>query len=202
MRAFELPPGALYRRACWREVGLCRLVGLRPVFQGFTFPLAMFLASFLFDCVGWFVTAPEVLRVVSVGRWMLREDQIQEFRGEDMVVRVDFVLLGVIRDTMTGMFSWASREDILMMEDFQSAAEVAFAWLPAGSPVGVIDVVFVEYLGYAREDFSPFLVGVCMSDHVAPRAVLLLRWIERELLCRREATVRRCVFHVTGSTVI
>ena len=47
MRAFELPPGALYRRAYWREVGLSRLVGLRPVFQGFTFPLAMFLASFL-----------------------------------------------------------------------------------------------------------------------------------------------------------
>ncbi len=68
MCAFELPPEALYRRACWREVGLCRLVGLRPVFQGFTFPLAMFLAGFLLDCVGWFVTAPGVLRVVSVGR--------------------------------------------------------------------------------------------------------------------------------------
>jgi hypothetical protein len=178
MRAFELPPGALYRRAYWRGVGLCRVVGLKPVFHGFTFPLAMFLASFLVDCVCWFVTAPGVLRVVSVGRWMLREDQIQqEFRGEDMVVRVDFVLLVVIRDTMTGMFSWASREDILMMEDFLSTAEVAFAWLPAGSPAEVIDVVFVEYLGYAREDFSPFLVGVCMSDHVAPRAVLLLRWL-------------------------
>jgi hypothetical protein len=69
MRAFELPPGALYRRAYWREVGLCRLVCLGPVFQGFTFPLAMFLAGFLCDCVGWFVTAPGVLRVVSVGRW-------------------------------------------------------------------------------------------------------------------------------------
>ncbi len=80
-----------------------RLSGLRPVFQGFTFPLAMFVASFLFECVCWFVTPPGVLRVGSVGRWMLREDQIQEFRGEDMVV--DFVLLVVIRYTMTVMFS-------------------------------------------------------------------------------------------------
>ena len=119
-----------------------------------------------------------------------------------MVVRVDFVLLHVVRDTMTGMFSWASREDILTMEDFLEAVDLAFAWLPAGSPVAVIDVVFTEYLGYAREDFSPFLVAVCVTDHVAPRAVLMLRWIERGLLCRREATVRRCVFHVTGSTVI
>jgi hypothetical protein len=162
----------------------------------------MFLAGFLLDWVGWFVTAPGVLRVVSVGRWMLREDQIQEFRGKHMVVRVDFVLLRVVRDTMTGTFSWATREDILTMEDFLLSAEEAFAWLPAGSPAAVIDVVFTEYLGYAREDFSPFLVAVCMTDHVAPRAVLMLRWIERGLLCRREATVRRCVFHVTGSAVI
>jgi hypothetical protein len=201
MCAFELPSGGLDRRVCWAWVGLGCLFGLRPIFQGFTFPLAMFLASFLVDCVCWVVTAPGMLGVVSVGRWMLREDQIQEFRGEDMVVRVDVVLL-VVRDTMTGMFSWASREDILTMEDFLSSAEEAFAWLPAGSPAEAIDVVFIEYLGYAREDFSPFLVAVCMSDHVAPRAVLLLRWIERGLRCRREATVRRCVFHVTGSAVI
>ncbi len=133
---------------------------------------------------------------------MLREDQIQEFRGKHLVVRVDFVLLRVVRDTMTGMFSWATREDILTMEDFLLCAEEAFAWLPAGSPAAVIDVVFTEYLGYAREDFSPFLVAVCMTDLVAPRAVLMLRWIERGLLCRRETTVRRCVFHVTGSAVI
>jgi hypothetical protein len=201
MRAFELPPGALYRRAYWREVGLGCLVGLRPVFQGFTFPLAMFLASFLLECGCWFVTAPGVLIVGCVGRWMLREYQIQEFRGEDMVVRVDFLLM-VVRYTMTGMFSWASREDILMMEDFLEAVDSAFAWLPAGSPVDVVDVVYAEYLRYAREDFSPFLVGVCMGDHAAPRAVLLLRWVEVQLLGRREATVRRCVYFVTGSAVI
>ena len=201
MRAVGLPVGALCRRAYWREVGLGRSVGVRPVSQGFTFPLAMFLASFLLDCVGWFVTAPGVLRVVSVGRWMLREDQIQEFRGEDMVVRVDFVLM-VVRYFMTGMFSWASREDILTMEDFLEAVDLAFAWLPAGSPVELVDSVYAEYLRYAREDFSPFLVGVCMGDHAAPRAVLLLRWVELQLRGRREATVRRCVYFVTGSAVI
>jgi hypothetical protein len=100
---------------------------------------------------------------------MLWEDQIHEFWGEDMVVRVDFVLLVVIRDIMTGMFKWASREEVLMMEDFLVAVDVAFAWLPAGSPAEVVDGVFFEYLGYAREDFSPVLVGVCVSDHVAPR---------------------------------
>ena len=133
---------------------------------------------------------------------MLREDQIQKFRGEDMVVRVDCVLLVVIRWTMTGMFRWAVREDILTMEDFLEAVDVAFAWLPAGSPLEVVDGVYAEYLGYAREDFSPFLVGVCMGDHVAPRAVLLLRWIELQLLVRRDATVRRCVYFITGSAVI
>jgi hypothetical protein len=133
---------------------------------------------------------------------MLREDQIQKFRGEDMVVRVDCVLLVVIRWTMTGMFRWAVREDILTMEDFLEAVDVAFAWLPAGSPLEVVDGVYAEYLGYAREDFSPVLVGVCMGDHVAPRAVLLLRWVELQLLGRRDTTVRRCVYFVTGSAVI
>jgi hypothetical protein len=161
----------------------------------------MFLASLLLDCVGWFVTAPGVLRVVSVGRGMLREDQIQEFRGEDMVVRVDFVLM-VVRYFMTGMFRWASREDILTMEDFLEAVDLAFAWLPAGSPVELVDSVYAEYLRYAREDFSPFLVGVCMGDHAAPRAVLLLRWVELQLRSRRDATVIRCVYFVTGSAVI
>ena len=160
----------------------------------------MFRAGFLVECVCWFVTAPGVLRVGSVGRWMVREDQIQEFRGEDMVVRVDCVLLGVIRCIMTGMFRWAEREDILTMGDFLEAVDLAFAWLPAGSPVEVVDVVYAEYLRYAREDFSPFLVGVCMGDHAPPRAVLLLRWVEVQLLGRRNATVRRCV--VTGSAVI
>ena len=133
---------------------------------------------------------------------MLREDQIQKFRGEDMVVRVDGVLLVVIRWTMTGMFRWAVREDILTMEDFLEAVDVAFAWLPAGSPLEVVDGVYAEYLGYAREDFPPFLVGVCMSDHAAPRAALLLRWVELQLLDRRDATVRRCVYFITGSAVI
>ena len=52
MRAVGLAVGALCRRAYGREVGLGRLVGVRPVSQGFTFPLAIFLASFLLDCVG------------------------------------------------------------------------------------------------------------------------------------------------------
>jgi hypothetical protein len=133
---------------------------------------------------------------------MLRKDQIQKVRGEDMVVRVDCVLLVVFRYIMTGMFRWATQEDVLTMEDFLEAVDLAFAWLPAGSPVEVVDGVYVEYLGYAREDFSPFLVGVCMGDHAAPRAVLLLRWVELQLSGRREATVRRCVYFVTGSAVI
>ncbi len=133
-----------------------------------------------------------MLRVVSVGRWMLWEDQIQEFWGEDMVVNVDFVLVVFIRGIVTGMFRWASRDEVLMMDDFLEAVDVAFAWSPAGSPVEVVDGLYFEYLGYARDDFSPVLVGVCVSKIFAPRAVLMLRWIERELWCRRVATVRRC----------
>ncbi len=91
-------------------------------FSGLHFSACDVLASFLVGCVCLFVTAPGGLGVVSVGRWMLREDQIHEFRGEHMVVRVDFVLLRIVRNTMTGMFSWASRENILTMEDFLSSA--------------------------------------------------------------------------------
>ncbi len=87
------------------------------------------------------------------------------------------------------------------MDDFLDAADLAFAWLPAGSPLEVVDTVFLEYLGYAREDFA-LLVGVCVGEHVVPRACLVLSWIERELLSRREATARRCLFIVTASTVI
>jgi hypothetical protein len=88
-----------------------------------------------------------------------------------------------------------------MMADFLEAADLAFARLPAGSPLEVVDMVFLEYLGYAREDFA-LLVGVCVGEHVVPRACLLLCWIERGLLFRREATAKRCLFIVTGSTVI
>jgi hypothetical protein len=120
-----------------------------------------------------------------------------------MSVRVYVVLLSFGRYFMTDRMRWASREEVLMMADFLDAADLdlAFAWLPAGSPFEVVDMVFMEYLGYAREDFS-LLVGVCVGEHVAPRACLLLWWIERELLCCREATARRCLFYVTGSTVI
>jgi hypothetical protein len=118
-----------------------------------------------------------------------------------MSVRVYFVLVSFVRYIMTGMMRWASREEVLMMADFLAAVDVAFNWLPAGSPLEVVDVVFAEYLGYARKDFA-LLVGVCVGEHVAPRACLLLCWIERELLFRREATARRCLFIVTGSTVI
>ncbi len=61
MWAFYLPSGGLDRRACKVWFGLGRLFGLEPVFQGFTFPLAMFLAGFLVGCVCWFVIAPGVL---------------------------------------------------------------------------------------------------------------------------------------------
>ncbi len=118
-----------------------------------------------------------------------------------MSVMVYVVLSSFGRYFMTGRMRWASREEVLMMADFLYAADLAFAWLPAGSPLEVVDMVFMEYLGYAREDFS-LLVGVCVGEHVAPRACLLLCWIERELLCCREATARRCLFYVTGSTVI
>jgi hypothetical protein len=97
---------------------------------------------------------------------------------------------------------WVSQEEVLMMADFLEAADLAFARLPAGSPLEVVDMVFLEYRGYAREDFA-LLVGVCVGEHVVPRAYcLLLSWIERELLFRREATARRCLFIVTGSAVI
>ena len=48
-------------RAVWCWVGLGRLSGFMPCFQGFTFPLVVFLVGFRLDCVFWIVTAPGVL---------------------------------------------------------------------------------------------------------------------------------------------
>ena len=61
MCAFELPSGGLDRRAVWCWVGLGRLSGFMPCFQGFTFPLVVFLVGFRLDGVFWIVTAPGVL---------------------------------------------------------------------------------------------------------------------------------------------
>jgi hypothetical protein len=192
-------------------LGQDRDVQLVRCWLGFVwFSLNAFGVSFVFWCeVGWvrYHSAGGAesyfrWRVGAVGRLeVLWEDWIQKCWGKHMSVRVDCVLLSFVRYTMTGMLRWPSREEVLMMADFLAAADVAFDWLPVGSPMEVVDVVYLEYLGYAREDFS-LLVGVFLGEHVAPRSCLLLWWIERELLCRREATARRCLFYVTGSTVI
>jgi hypothetical protein len=141
MRAFELPPGALYRRAYWCEVGLCRLVGLRPVFQGLTFPLAMFLAIFLLDCVCWFVTASGVLRVVAVGELVLWEDEAEEcgWHFECVWIKLSFPCC-MCRSTMTRVIT--TEVDVVLMRKFLEEARLAFLMVPVGARMEEVNAFF------------------------------------------------------------
>jgi hypothetical protein len=78
------------------------------------------------------------------------------------------------------------------MYDLLECAREAFDDLPLGAPMAVVDAVFLEFAGYAREDFPSVLVWI----RVGPDGILmqcrLLRWTQRELMLLREGAVRRC----------
>jgi hypothetical protein len=74
-----------------------------------------------------------------------------------------------------------------MVRDFLDDFQLAMAWIPSGAPedvFDVFDVVFQEYLGYAREDFHATLV--CMEErNGVTRWVRLQRAVIQGLLYHR-----------------
>jgi hypothetical protein len=88
------------------------------------------------------------------------------------------------------------------MEDFLEDALADFDRIPAGVPVCVMDIVFCRWRGFAYEGMldpdwpADVLVSVLLDGEDA-RPVRFYRWIQRELLCMREAAIARCVRPVT-----
>jgi hypothetical protein len=100
------------------------------------------------------------------------------------------------------VFQPASWHDVIFMEDFLEDALADFDRICEGVPVSVVDVVFFRWQGWATAgrldpDWpADVLVSVLLGGADA-RPVRLYRWIERELLCMREAAIARCVRPVT-----
>ena len=96
----------------------------------------------------------------------------------------------------------ASWHDVIFMEDFLEDALEDFDRICEGVSVSVVDVVFYRWQGWAtagrRDPDWPADVFVSvLLDGANARPVRLYRWIERELLCMREAAIVRCVRPVT-----
>ncbi len=115
----------------------------------------------------------------------------------------------VCRCLMSGVWRrvWrrASHEDVVIVGNFLDDFQFALAWIPSGAPEDVFDVVFQEYLGYAREDFHATLL--CMEErNGVTRWVRLQRAVNQGLVYYRAAAVRRCdlyvPFEVTGEAAI
>jgi hypothetical protein len=85
----------------------------------------------------------------------------------------------------------ASNEDVLMVGDFLEDFQFAMAWIPSGAPEEAFDLIFQEYLGFAREDFSAQLVCMEVRNGVR-RRVQLQRCVFQGLLHFCTITVRRC----------
>ncbi len=80
-----------------------------------------------------------------------------------------------------------------MMGDFLADVDsTAFAWLPVGTPEDNVNVIFYEYLRWCQEDFASALVCIRVGLNGVPQYCFVQRWIQRELLIRRETAVSRC----------
>ncbi len=98
----------------------------------------------------------------------------------------------------------ASWQDVIFMEDFQedalatSTASVRvclFLLLTLCSAGGVVGHLWVGLIRIGPPIFS--FLFFWLLDGVDSRPVRLYRWIERELLCMREAAIARCIRPVT-----
>jgi hypothetical protein len=88
------------------------------------------------------------------------------------------------------------------MEDFLEDALEDFDRICEGVSVSVVDVVFYRWQGWATAgrrdpDWPADVLVSVLLDGADARPVRLYRWIERELLCMREAAIVRCVRPVT-----
>ena len=96
----------------------------------------------------------------------------------------------------------ASWHDVIFMEDFLEDALEDFDRICEGVYVSVVDVVFYRWQGWATAgrrdpDWPADVLVSVLLDGANARPVRLYRWIERELLCMREAAIVRCVRPVT-----
>ena len=96
----------------------------------------------------------------------------------------------------------ASWHDVIFMEDFLEDALEDFDRICEGVSVSVVDVVFYRWQGWATvgrrdPDWPADVLVSVLLDGANARPVRLYRWIERELLCMREAAIVRCVRPVT-----
>jgi len=96
----------------------------------------------------------------------------------------------------------ASWHDVIFMEDFLEDALEDFDRICEGVSVSVVDVVFYRWQGWATAgrrdpDWPADVLVSVLLDGANARPVRLYRWIERELLCMREAAIVRCVRPVT-----
>ena len=96
----------------------------------------------------------------------------------------------------------ASWHDVIFMEDFFEDALEDFDRICEGVSVSVVDVVFYRWQGWATAgrrdpDWPADVLVSVLLDGANARPVRLYRWIERELLCMREAAIVRCVRPVT-----
>jgi hypothetical protein len=94
----------------------------------------------------------------------------------------------------------ASWHDVIFMEDFLEDALEDFDRICEGVSVSV--VVFYRWQGWATAgrrdpDWPADVLVSVLLDGADARPVRLYRWIERELLCMREAAIARCVRPVT-----
>ena len=170
-----------------------------PCFQGFTFPLVVFLVGFLLDCVCCIVTAPGVLRAVGVGLRVLWEDEVEECRGHFVYFRVDPSFL-LLRSIMTRVM--ASSEDLDRLGEFLEGARLVFLTVPLGASMAHVNSLFWRLCAVGRRTLPANVwVGVRVRGQYR-RSVRLQRWAQRQLLIHREVTVRRCVWVVTGSAEI
>ena len=170
-----------------------------PCFQGFTFPLVVFLVGFLLDCVCCMVTAPGVLRAVGVGLWVLWEDEVEERWGHFVCFRVDFSFV-LFRSIMTR--TMASSEDLDRLTEFLEGVRLVFLTVPLGASMAHVNSLFWRLCRIGRRTLpADVWVGVRVRGQYR-RSVRLQRWAQRQLLIHREVTVRRCVWVVTGSADI
>ena len=96
----------------------------------------------------------------------------------------------------------ASWHDVIFMEDFLEDALEDFDRICEGVSVSVVAVVFYRWQGWATAgrrdpDWPADVLVSVLLDGANARPVRLYRWIERELLCMREAAIVRCVRPVT-----
>ena len=170
-----------------------------PCFQGFTFPLVMFLVGFRLDCVFCIVTAPGVLRAVGVGLRVMWKDEIEECRGHFVYFRLDLSFV-LFRSIMTR--AMASSEDLDRLTEFLEGVRLVFLTVPIGASMAHVNSLFWRLCRIGRRTLpADVWVGVRVRGQYR-RSVRLQRWAQRQLLLHREVTVRRCVWVVTGSAVI